>query len=89
MQMGEPRMSMLLKMKKVIKLVEENIDRLFDWFSDNFLKANSDKCHMLINTDEGFKLKIKNYTITKSSNLNVLGIQCNNKFDFDRYVTSF
>ena len=54
--------------EKVIKLLEKNIDKLFDWFSDNYLKANSDKCHLLVNTDENFKLKIKNETITSSSN---------------------
>ena len=28
-------------------------------FSDNFLKANPDKCHLLINTDENVALKRK------------------------------
>ena len=37
-----------LKSEKVIKLLEKNIDILFDWFSDNFLKANPNKCHLLI-----------------------------------------
>ena len=38
---------------------ENNIDKLFDWFSDNFLKANLDKCHLLINTDKNVALKLK------------------------------
>ena len=46
--------------KKVIKLLEKIINKLFDWFSDNFLKANPDKCHLLINNDENVALKIKN-----------------------------
>ena len=41
-----------LERNKVIKSLEKNIDRLFDWFSDNFLQANADRCHMLIKTDE-------------------------------------
>ena len=53
---------------KVIKLLEKNIDKLLDWFSDNFLKSNPDKCHLLINTDKNVALKIKNETITNSSN---------------------
>ena len=41
MQIIRHDMSMILKMKKeLIKLLEKNIDKLFDWFSDNFLKAN-------------------------------------------------
>ena len=31
-----------LEHEKVIKLLEKNINKLFDWFSDNFLKTNSD-----------------------------------------------
>ena len=67
-----------LERDKVIKSLEKNIDKLSDWFSDNFLKANPDKCHLLINTDENVALKIKNETITNSSNQKLFGIlaQC-------------
>ena len=41
-----------LENEKVIKLLEKNINKLFDWFSDNFIKTNPGKCHLLINTDE-------------------------------------
>ena len=49
-----------LELDKVIESLEKNIDKLFHWFSDNFLKANPDKCHLLINTDENVASKIKN-----------------------------
>ena len=35
------------------------MDKFFDWFSDNFLKANHDNCHLLINADENVALKNK------------------------------
>ena len=56
--------------------------------SDNFLKANPDKGQLLINTDENVTLKIKNETITNSSNEKLLCILFNNKFDLDEHVTS-
>ena len=77
-----------LERDKVINLLEKNINKLFGWFSYNLLKANPDKCHLLINTDENVALKIKNETITKSCNQRLLGILFNNKFDFDEHVTS-
>ena len=77
-----------LENDKVIKLLEKNINKFLDWFSDNFLKANPDICHLLINTDENVPLKIKNETITNSSNQKVLRILFNNKFGFDEDVTS-
>ena len=40
-----------LENEKVIKLREKNIDNLFDYFADKLLKANPDKCYLLIDTD--------------------------------------
>ena len=76
-----------LELDKAIESLEKNIDNLFRWFSDNFFKANPDKCHLLINIDEDVALKIKNETITNSSNEKLLGILFNNKFDFDEHAT--
>ena len=77
-----------LENEKVIKSVEKNINKLLDWFSDNFLKANPNMCHLLISTDENVALQIKNETITNSSNQKLLGILFKNKFDFDERVNS-
>ena len=49
------------------------------------IKANPDKCNLLINTDENVALKIRNRTLTNSFNQKLLGIY---KFDFDEHVTS-
>ena len=76
-----------LELDKVIEPLE-NIDKPFHWFSDNFLKANPDKWHLLINADENVALKIKNEFITSSSNEKLLGILFNKKFDFEEHVTS-
>ena len=76
------------KNKNIDENIEKNIDKLFDWFSGNFLKANPDKCHVLINTDENVALKIKNETITNSSNQELLGILINNKFGFNEHIIS-
>ena len=43
---------------------------------------------MLINIDENVALKVENEIITNSSNEKLLGILFNNKFDFDKHVTS-
>ena len=42
--------------------------KLSNWFSHNFLNTSPDKCHLFINTGENNALKIKNGTITNSSN---------------------
>ena len=47
------------KLEKVIKLLEYNIDKLFEWFSDKFLKANPCKCHLLLRAYENATVKLK------------------------------
>ena len=37
-----------------LEKLEEVGKELFEWFSSNFLKANADKCHLLLSTDEPF-----------------------------------
>ena len=63
---------------KVIKLLEKTL------VPDNSLNAKSDKCHMIINTDENVTLKIKNEVNTNNSNQKLLGILFNN----NEHVTS-
>ena len=48
-----------LENEKETTLLAKNIDKLFDWFSGNFLKANPCKCHLLLDTEENVTLKIK------------------------------
>ena len=52
-----------LKLENIVKLPEENADKLFDWFSNNYLKANPDKCHLLVNTTGNIRINVRNETI--------------------------
>ena len=52
---------------------------LFEWFSNNFLKENADKWHLILSTDKTFSINLDNEVIKNSSNKKVLGINLNNK----------
>ena len=71
----------LEKLEKVGKV-------LFEWFSNNFLKANADKCHLILSTDEPFSINIDNEVIKNSNNKKLLGINLNNRLGFDTHVAS-
>ena len=47
-----------------INVTLENLEEagkvLFEWFSNNFLKTNADKCHLILSTDEPFSINIDN-----------------------------
>ena len=38
-------------LNKVIHCLEKATDTLFKWFSDNLMKSNADKCHLLDSTN--------------------------------------
>ena len=77
-----------MKLENIVKLLEENADKLFDWFSSNCLKENPDKCHLLVNTTGNIRINERNETISNSSNQKLLGICFNSNFRFDEHVAS-
>ena len=50
----------------VISALEEIGEKLLIWFSDNQMKLNTDKCHLLLNTQDQNFLKIGNVNIKNS-----------------------
>ena len=56
---------------------------LFEWFSNNYLMPNADKCHLILCTDEPFLINIDNEVIRNSNNKKLLGISLNNSLGFD------
>ena len=71
--------------------VLENLSRitkkLFTWFSNNQMKANDDKCHLLLSSPEdGTTIQIENSTIKCSKVQKLLGIQIDYKLKFDIHV---
>ena len=61
---------------------------LFEWFSNNFLKANAGKCHLILSTDEPFLVNIDNEVIKNSNNKKLLAINLNNRLDFDTHAAN-
>ena len=51
-----------------LEKLEEVGKVLFEWFSNNFLKVNADKCHLILGTDEPFSINIDNEVIKSSNN---------------------
>ena len=71
-----------------LEKLEEVGKILFEWFSNNFLKSNADKCHLILNTDEPFSINIDNEVIKNSNNKKLLGINLNNRLGFDSHVAN-
>ena len=60
--------------------------KLFTWFSNNQMKVNHDKCHLLLSKQEEANIQIDNTTIKCSKSKKLLGIVLDNKLKFDKHV---
>jgi hypothetical protein len=74
-------------MNEVISSLENVSLRLFKWFTDNEMKANPEKCHLLLNTQSKWTLNIENVLLESSSCEKLLGIKIDNELNFDTYLT--
>ena len=59
---------------EVISQLQEETIQLFKWFSDNGLKANADKCHLLSSMCNNTTIQICNGSVTSSKSQKLLGV---------------
>ena len=62
-----------------LEKIEEVGKVLFEWFSNNFLKANAGKHHLILSKDEPCSIDINNEVIKNSNNEKLLRINFNNR----------
>ena len=70
----------------VIKALEDVGENLIKWFSDNLLKLNTDKCHVLLNSQGPKTIKIGNLCIKNASCEKMLGINFDYKLKFTNHT---
>ena len=71
----------------VIKSLEQCSKILFKWFDDNYMKANSDKSHLLLSTEEKLNANINGDLISNSKSEKLLGVTIDSKLNFDEHVS--
>ena len=68
---------------EIRNLLENTSKKLFKWFSDNQMKANPDKCHFLMSSDENINLMIEDQAISNSKCQKLLGIKIDIRLSFN------
>ena len=69
--------------RKALKEIGEN---LLNWLSNNKIKLNADKCHLLLNSQEPNTLKIGDLHISNSLSEKLLGITFDFKIKFNKHI---
>ena len=67
--------------------LERGTDTLFKWFSDNVMKSNADKCHLLVSTNNAINIKIGNINMNNSTCEKLLGVKFEYKLTFDDHIS--
>ena len=70
----------------VISALEEIGEKLLIWLSDNQMKLNTDKCNLLLNTQDQTFLKIGNFNIKNSFSKKLLGITFDCTLKFSNHI---
>ena len=73
-------------LEKTLQKVEKTSNTLFKWFSNNYLAANADKCHLLPRTSEEVSVKIENEIIKNSLQEKLLGIVIDNRLTLEPHI---
>ena len=73
----------------VLKLLEENCEIALCWFENNYMKLNTDKCHLIVSgyKHEQIWAKIGNDKIWESADVKLLGVTIDNELKFDKHVS--
>ena len=73
--------------EEVILSLRESSKKLFKWFSDNQMKSNGDKCHLIVSTNDTAEIQIGEYLIKSGTNEKLLGVNIDSKLTFDSHVS--
>ena len=77
-----------INLNKLLHDLENISDTLFKWFTDNLLKANPEKSHLLTNSAQEIQINIGEIAISNSKCEKLLGIHIDNKLTFESHVRS-
>ena len=71
---------------EVITILENDSIQLFKCVSDNQMKVNKNKCHLVISNNEKVSMKIDNIELENTSSEKFLGITIDSKLNFKEHL---
>ena len=79
--------SCLPQMIPILEKLEKGIQSMFDWFSENFLKSNADKCHVIASSKVLVDVQVSDIKVTSESRVKRLGIHIDSRLNFYYHVS--
>ena len=75
-------------LEEIIQKLEITANNLFERFKNNNMKANADKCHLLVTRDTDVTTKIGELDVKNSREEKLLGVKTDSKLSFENHVSS-
>ena len=72
--------------ENLVSSLESCSASLFQWFSNNQMKANHEKCHLLMNVNRPATIKIGEQTISNSYCEKLLGVKIDSQLKFNNHL---
>ena len=72
--------------EEVILSLQSSSKKLFQWLSDNQMKGNTKKCHLILSTDQSVNFQLGDSLIERSDCDKMLGVKIDYKLNFDEHV---
>ena len=57
------------------------------WFNENYMKSNNDKCHLLITSPDDVSVKIGCDVLTNEKQVNLLGVTTDHELNCTDHVS--
>ena len=67
---------------------EKSPTLLFEWFENNEIKANPNKCHLPLSKNENFEGNINENNISNTKFEKLLGVTFDNRLNFNRHISN-
>ena len=72
--------------EEVVSELKAITQKLFIWFAQNEMKANLNKCHLLLSITDAFNFEISETVIRNSNSKKLLGVTFDNKLKFEKHL---
>ena len=72
----------------LLSILQKNTEILMHWFNENYMKSNSDKCHLLISSPNEVSIKIGSDKIFNETSVKLLGVTIDQNLNFNEHVTN-
>ena len=73
--------------EEVISQLEKSSKSIFEWFENNGLKGNPDKCHLLLSKNDNFEANINENRISNTRFEKLLGVIFDNQLNFNHNIS--